>query len=316
MMLFFLILLFIGFFALIYFMVDVFIDNLKEICYKFDISPLIIGLLILGIDLEELVASLFSSINGLPYIAIGNVIGNSIISLTIGFGLPALLFKLDFEKVSLFYPSLLLAMGGSIIIGILIPFGLFYAGLFNISMFIYYVIRNLWKYKSTKDVEIHIVEEEEEEGEEGQDTKKNIILIIISFILIFIGGEGLIITADLIIKATLIAETFFGLVIISMLTNVEEFLMIYKSIKKKEPQIGIGGMIGKIFWNLGITFGVSSLIIFNISGSLIIIYNWILLISILGIYLIIIKKGSMFRIIGTILTSIFVIFLILNFIFI
>lgn len=311
------ILLFIGFFALIYFMADVFIDNLKEICHKFEISPLIIGLLVIGIDLEELVASVFASINGLPYIAIGNVIGNSIISLTIGFGFPALIFKLNFEKVSIFYPILMVIMGSSILIGILVPFGLFYAGLFNISMFTYYLVRNLMKFKSTKDVEIYIVDEEEEEnGEEEETTRKNIILIVISFILIFIGGQGLVLTAEIIIRVTLIAETFFGLVIISMLTNVEEFLLIYKSIKKKEPHIGIGGMIGKVFWNFGITFGVSSIILMTISGTLILMINCVMLIGVLFIFLSVSKKRSMHVLIGSILTNLFIIYLIINFLFI
>ncbi len=302
-------------------MVDVFIDNLKDICYKFNISPLIIGLLVLGIDLEELVASLFGSINGLPYIAMGNVIGNSIISLTIGFGLPALFFKLNFEKIALSYPFLLIIMGSSIILGILIPFGLIYAGIFNISMFVYYLIRNLRKYKNTKEVDIHIKddevkEEEEESEEENEGTRKNIILVIISFILVFIGGEGLIISANYIMILTSIAETFFGLVIISMLTNVEEFLMIIKSIRKNEPLIGIGGMIGKIFWNFGITFGISSLILISISSSFIMIINLIMLIGVVLLLLFIVKKRSIHYGVGILLTCLFIGYLVFNFLFI
>ncbi len=302
-------------------MVDVFIDNLKEICYKFNISPLIIGLLVLGIDLEELVASLFASINGLAYIAIGNVIGNSIISLTIGFGLPALFFKLNLEKIALSYPFLLIIMGSSIILGILIPFGLIYAGIFNISMFVYYLIRNLRKYKTTKEVDILIKDdeddEEEEEGEEkNEGTRKNIILAIIAFILVFIGGEGLIISANYIMILTSIAETFFGLVIISMLTNVEEFLMIIKSIRKNEPLIGIGGMIGKIFWNFGITFGISSLILITISNSFIMVINFLILIGVVILLLFIVKKRTIHYGVGILLTSLFIGYLVLNFIFI
>ncbi len=101
------VLLFIGACFLIYFGADVFIDGLKDLCEKHNFSPFIVGLLILGVDPEESVASIFASIENLPHVAIGNVIGNTIIALAIVFGLPALFFSLTFESVPRFYPLLL-----------------------------------------------------------------------------------------------------------------------------------------------------------------------------------------------------------------
>ncbi|MFX0072366.1 MAG: hypothetical protein ACFFAO_14875, partial [Candidatus Hermodarchaeota archaeon] len=92
--------LFIGGFLIIFFAADIFIDKLKDICVMYNVSPFIIGLLVLGIDPEESIASVIAAINNRPYIAVGNVIGNSIFSLTLCFALPALFYRIEFDKVS------------------------------------------------------------------------------------------------------------------------------------------------------------------------------------------------------------------------
>ena len=50
------ILFFVGYIT-IFFTADLFIDNLKDLCIIYKVSPFIIGLLVLGIDPEESIAS-------------------------------------------------------------------------------------------------------------------------------------------------------------------------------------------------------------------------------------------------------------------
>ena len=64
----------------------------------------------------------------------------------------------------------------------------------------------------------------------------------------------------------------------------------FKSIKKKTVEIGFGGMIGKLIWNLTLTFGVSGIIIMNIDFAWILIWNWIILLIIVIYFNIISKK--------------------------
>ena len=115
------ILLFIVSYALIYYSADKFIDYLKDLSILLKVSPFLIGLLILGIDPEESIASIIAAINGLPYIAIGNVIGNSIISIAFCFSLPALFSNLEFEKIPIFYPLLIILSTLMILISFLLP---------------------------------------------------------------------------------------------------------------------------------------------------------------------------------------------------
>ena len=132
----------VGYF-IIFFAADVFLDNIKVLCKIYNVSPFIIGLIILGIDPEESIASIIAAINGLPYIAIGNVIGNSITALTIPFAIPLFFYKVEYDSVSQYYFNLIYFSIILILGGVCFYFGLIFAGIFCILIYIIYLIRNL-----------------------------------------------------------------------------------------------------------------------------------------------------------------------------
>lgn len=312
---------FLGGYLIIFFFIDIFIDNLKLICIIYKVSPFIIGSLIVGIDPEELIASTIASISGLPYVAIGNVIGNQIIAQTLCFSLPALFFEFKFESVPKFYFLIMYSCLSFIIFSFLIPSGLFIFGIICLSMYFIYFVRNLRYISKGKKSELYleskILKEKKGEIEEVKKLSKFkiIILVIISLFLVIMGGEILIYATSELIKLTHISESIFGFVIIAFTTNVEELTLIIKSIKKNSVEIGIGGMMGKLIWNLTLTFGISGIIISNIIFNWVLVWNWGILIFVIFIFYLISRKKLLNRKDGIILAAIFIIFLILNIIF-
>jgi len=310
--------LFIVGYTIIFFSADFFIDKLKDLCIIYDVSPFIIGLIVLGVDPEESIASIIAAINGLPYIAIGNVIGNSIISLTICFALPAFIYRIDLKAVSRFYYIILYISMGLIIIGCLFNFGLFVSGILAIILYVIYLIRSLKHLSSEKTIELIEMEGflediEEEKGEIEEESKlKKIILVCFSLLLIIFGGELLILSAEQIIELTVIPETFFGFIIIAFVTNVEEITLVFKSIKKKSIEIGLGGMIGKIIWNLALTFGVSGVIALSIGLNFNIIWNWFILLVLIIYFNLMARRKTLSKKEAFILILIFTIFILVN----
>ncbi|MFX0012181.1 MAG: hypothetical protein ACFE9R_17845, partial [Candidatus Hermodarchaeota archaeon] len=136
--------------------------------------------------------------------------------------------------------------------------------------------------------------------------------VFFSLLIIFMGGEILIISAENLIKLTNISESIFGFIIIAFFTNVEEITLVIKSIQKKSVEIGIGGMIGKLIWNLTITFGVSGIIIMNMSFNWILILNWIILIGTIIFFNITSRAGKLERRDGILLFTVFLFFILLN----
>ncbi|MFX1420301.1 MAG: sodium:calcium antiporter [Promethearchaeota archaeon] len=312
------IILFIIGYLIIFFAADVFIDNLKAICIIYGISPFIIGALIIGIDPEESIASILAAISGLSYIAVGNVIGNSIIALTISFALPAFFYNISFKSVPQFYFLLLYSCIILLLLGTLINFGFLIVGIIALFVYFIYFILNTKRLSEERAVQRNSKENiiQNDNGIQKLKTKpkfKKIILVILSFIFIFFGGELLIYSTEQILILTNIPETFFGLVIIAFVTNVEELTLMIKSIKKKSVEIGLGGMIGKVFWNLTLTFGISAIIMVNFVLSWIIFWNWSILLTLVLYFNWISKKKSIKRNDAIFLTLLLIIFFIINF---
>ncbi|MFX1575035.1 MAG: sodium:calcium antiporter [Promethearchaeota archaeon] len=306
-------------YIIIFFAADVFLDNLKELCILYNISPFIIGLIILGIDPEESIASIFAAINGLTYIALGNVIGNSIIALTIPFAIPLFYYKVEFNSVSQYYFNLIYFSLILILAGVYFHFGLLFAGIFCILIYFFYLIRNL-RSISREDLDRILISEDlkqiklEVQKEEKNSKFKKFILVFIGLILIFLGGELLIFSAGNIILLTKIPETFFGFVIIAIVTNVEEITLLLKSIKKKSFEIGLGGMIGKLIWNLTLTFGVSGVIAMNTSFMWIILWNWFILLFLIIYFNYLSVKKNLGKTEGLTLLIFFILFISINFV--
>lgn len=305
------ILLFTGGYLLIYFAADVFLDNLKELCLIYKLSPFIIGLLVLGIDPEESIASIIAAINGLPYIAIGNVIGNSIFSLTLCFALPALFFNITLKSISQFYFGILYTCMILLLMSFIFDYGLLIFGVSALILYSIYITKSLKdvsKKRDLNDIEIKGVVENIEEEVKNFNKKskvKRTLLAVIGLLFIIIGGEILIYSAENLIYLTGISEEIFGFVIIAFVTNVEELTLVYKSVKRGSFEIGLGGMMGKVIWNLSLTFGISGVITIGIKFSQVLIYNWLLLLGLLIYY----HGKSKMKTLGKIDASILMIFL-------
>jgi len=200
----------------------------------------------------------------------------------------------------------------------MVNFGILFTGILAIFIYFVYLIRNMKQYSKANFTRLSSTENLMKNDKQSQELKvesksKKIILIIISFIFIFLGGELLIYAAEQIIIQTNIPETFFGLVIIAFITNVEELTLVIKSIKKKSVEIGLGGMIGKVIWNLTLTFGISAIFIMNLQFLWILFWNWLLLSIIIIYFNHLSRTQSLVRKDGIILTLLLISFLVINF---
>ncbi|MHA1870950.1 MAG: sodium:calcium antiporter, partial [Promethearchaeota archaeon] len=283
-------------YLLIYWSADYFIDNLKELSRGLGLSSFILGLLIMGIDPEETFASILSAINNLPYIYLGNIIGNTIIAIGLCFGLPALLKSIKFERVDNFFIFILITSIIVLDLGFFLPSGnILITGAINLLLFGAYMI---FAFKNRHEVQ-KIIEEELEEDEfdpkyhkknemdykkNEMDYKKNEInleetrqdlldntpvhkkyalKVLLGFVIILIGGEFLVNASEHLIVLLGMDQSFFGLIIIAFVTNAEEITLVFKSIKKNAVEVGIGGMIGKMIWNLTLVYGIGSFFIIS-----------------------------------------------------
>jgi cation:H+ antiporter len=304
--------LFVASYIIIYFAADLFLDNIKELCFIYNLSPFIIGMLILGIDPEESIASIMAAINGLPYISFGNIVGNSIIAMTLPIALTLIFYNLKFKSISKFYFVVIYILLVNLLCSFLFTSGMHISGFIAFGIYLFYILRNL-KHRKQEIIE-------DLSGFDG-DIKyyliiKKIVLAAIGLIFIIIGGEILILSTEQILNTLQIPEAFFGFIIIAFVTNVEELTLIIKAIKRRVAEIGFGAMIGKLIWNLSISFGISAIIIKNLSYLSILFWNWLILLFLILFLDFSISKEEFIKRDGLVLFGFFIIFLTINFLFI
>ena len=277
------ILIFITGFVLIFFGVDWAVDNARELIEKRNISPYILGAILLGVDIEEIIASATAAVLQYPTIAIGNAIGNNIIAMTIPLAIPVFIFrsynvKRSPKEFTVSISLMILSIIFALLINNIFPNAFLIAGIVNLSLYAILSYTNIKNVKN-KIIEIPLDKLDDEllglvdlEGDENDDDigeeskesnkklKRRILIIIISIIMIIGGSFFLSNGLEGLVENIGIAQHLMGYIIIALGVNVEEFLLIYKSIKKNVTELGMGGIIMKSAWNLGITFGISMVI--------------------------------------------------------
>ncbi|MFX0099020.1 MAG: sodium:calcium antiporter [Candidatus Hodarchaeota archaeon] len=322
-------------FVLIFYSADTFIDNIRDIIKVRYISPFLLGAILLGVDLEEIIASIMASFLGYPTVAVGNVIGNTIIALTLPFAIPAMNKAYNVKNP----PRIFLI---TLFLLILLYFCTFFLSLITSTVFLisgfvsiaFYVILLCWNVMGVKKiiqkrgqedleeelegrVELDDDEDQDDEDDDNASSKielrKKIMIIIGSALLIALGGyflgEGL----EGIIEGVGISQHIMGYVIVAFGTNIEEFTLILKSVKKKVPEVATGAIIMKCAWNMGVTYGISMLINWDVPILPSLIVNLIILALTIGLFVIFIQRNRIGKKIGTGFLLVFIVYLFFNF---
>lgn len=309
----------------IYFSADYLIDLLEELSEVYAISPVIVGLFVLGIDFEESIVSLIAAQNELPYLSLGNLIGNTIIAVAIAFGLPAFFLKFRVKQIPFFYYGVLVLAGLSVALSTIFPQVLIVFALFNGILFGSYLVQS---YKVQKDFEKALmannskmnaleVNSGDEDTAETEQARLSLFLKVIgAILLIFAGGEALVISAEQIMQSTGVSETFFGLIIMAFVTNVEEFWLIVKAIQKGQLELGVSAQIGKILWNITLIYCVCGVLIGQFEFQLIMTISSFIFLVMLTLLVIQLARKDLTKGSGLIFFALLSCFLLLNLFFI
>src|SRR5258707_9236119 len=73
---------------------DWFVDGAGDLARALGVSALVIGVLLAGLEPEEMLTAAIASARGAPALAVGNVIGTNVTIVTAAFGTSSLIFPL------------------------------------------------------------------------------------------------------------------------------------------------------------------------------------------------------------------------------
>src|SRR5258707_13276107 len=77
---------------------DWFLDGAGDLARALGVSALVLGVLLAGLEPEEMLTAAIASARGAPALAVGNVIGTNVTIVTAALGISALIFPLVIDK--------------------------------------------------------------------------------------------------------------------------------------------------------------------------------------------------------------------------
>lgn len=248
-------------FVLLVWGADRFVHGASATARNLGVSPLIIGLTIVGFGTSapEILVSVVSALEGNPGLAVGNALGSNITNIGLVLGVTAIICPLLVKSETLRreYPAMFAVM---LLAMALIVDGELgrtdgYILLAGLALMIYWMV-SLGLRKSKTDPMEH---------EYAQEiplitTKRALFWLLAGFIVLLFSSRILVWGSINVAEALGVSDLIIGLTIVAIGTSLPELAASIMSALKKEPDIAIGNVIGSNMFNLLAVLGLPAVI--------------------------------------------------------
>jgi len=239
-------------FGLLIWSADTFTDNGAKVARIFNISPLIIGLLIFGFGTSapEMLVSGLAAYNGHPELSIGNAFGSNIFNIGLVLATTAIIYPITVEKAVLKKEWVFLFVS-SLIAGFLLMDGFLSImdGLILLTLLFLFLIYVFSESKKGNSIEI----EPYEESTDNQEKGKTWLLLLISLIILVSSAKLVVWGGTNLALAFGVSDLIIGLTVVALGTSLPELAVAISSALKRQHQMIIGNIIGSNLFN---TLGV------------------------------------------------------------
>lgn len=254
-MLLFILAIILGFIILIW-SADQFVDGAASLAQYWGISPLVIGMLIIGLGTSapEMLVAASAALQGNAELGIGNAIGSNITNITLVLGATALLVALPIHS-NILKKELPLVLVSGLLAWYLLSDGEFTRIEGAILLFSLFAIIGWMIYtaKKTKNANDPLLADGVEELPKEMPFKKALLWMIAGLILLVVSSKILVWGASNIAVELGISDLVIGLTIVAIGTSLPELAATISSARKGETDLAIGNIVGSNLFN---TLGV------------------------------------------------------------
>ncbi|GAB6069542.1 calcium/sodium antiporter [Thiomicrorhabdus hydrogeniphila] len=243
---------------------DIFIEGAASTAKHHSISPLVIGVVVLGFgtSMPEVVVAVLASLNGSPGLAIGNAVGSNIANIGLVLGVTALLVPIAVKSsiIKRELPILLaISIGAYLLVldgELSIPDGIILVSALVIVM--------IWMIKANKTVDKNdpIATETQHELDDLPELGKNkaLIYLIGGLIILMLSAKMMVSGAESIAHYFEVPDVVIGLTIIAIGTSLPELAAAIAAARKNEADLMIGNIVGSNLFNILAVLAVPALL--------------------------------------------------------
>jgi cation:H+ antiporter len=243
---------------------DFFVRGAVGIANRMRVSPLVIGLTLVGFgtSLPELVASLEAARLGSPGIAVGNVVGSNIANILLILGLSALITPIAVPPGTFRLNGPVL-MGSSVLLTLVFFLGRierWYGLVFVVLLIAYTLTAYLGERRGLKDPAMaHLADEVSGAPPASAPLWIYLGLTAGGLLGIVFGAELLVTAAAALARRIGVSETIIGLTIVAVGTSLPELATSVIAALRRHGDVALGTIIGSNIFNLLGILGVTAL---------------------------------------------------------
>ena len=245
--------------ALLVWSADRFIDGAAATARHFGMSPLLIGMVIVGFGTSapEMVVSVMSALDGSPGIALGNAYGSNIANIALILGVTVLispmLVRPQIVKVEM--PILLAATALSVALLWDGALSVTDGAILLISLAVYMVWTVL---KNPKGVD-NLVEDVAEEGAPS-GLGRGLMWLVLGLVILVLSSRLLVWGAVAVAQDLGVSDLVIGLTVVAVGTSLPELASSVMAARKGEHDIALGNVVGSNFFNTLAVVGLAGVI--------------------------------------------------------
>ena len=244
---------------------DWFIDGAGDLARSLGVSALLLGVVLAGLEPEEMLTAAIASARGAPTLAVGNVIGTNVTIITAALGLSALIFPMVIDRSV--RRQALVATIVSIIPVLLLFLGVV-TQLEGILLLLVFVGYTIFLFRTDRDAVKRITASETDDDDDaGQPSPahprfawKPVLLTVGGLAAMALGGPAIVDGALRLTQIIGLSQGAIGATIVSLGTGAEMIALGVSAARKKQSDILVGGILGSFAYNLLVTLGLAAAI--------------------------------------------------------
>ncbi len=240
---------------------DALVKGAVNLSLRIGIPALIVSLTIVafGTSAPELLISITAALEGVPGIALGNVVGSNTANILLVLGIPAMITTMHTSQCET-HKSYVMMIGASVLF-----IALAFVGAFAwVSGLVLLVALAFVLFDAVRDARAHRAACADLEDPEGADPDmpwwKIGVFLVLGLVGLPLGAELLLDGAVSIARHFGISETVIGLTLVAVGTSLPELATTVMAALRRQADVALGNVIGSNMFNLLAIIGIASLV--------------------------------------------------------
>jgi len=234
-------------------------DNGSKIATIYNISPLIIGILIFGFGTSapEIFVSLLAAFEGTPELAVGNAIGSNILNIALVLGITAMILPIE-VNIDVIRKDGFFLIFATLAAGLLLWIG---KDLSRIDGFILIILLAIFLWITYKDQKKDHHKFDNLSSNVDINQKKEIwVKLFFALIFLLASAQLIVFSATKLADYYHVSDLIIGLTVVALGTSLPELAVAITSAIKKQHEMIVGNIIGSNIFNTLAVLAIPGLI--------------------------------------------------------